>query len=292
MPIQLARLGLRRRACVLAILIMTAANGTFAIDDPTEPAKLFEPREFAGKTEATQGQVLKYRLLKPLDFDPSEKYPLVVFFHGAGERGMDNTAQLVHGMADFCDPEVRKKFPCYVLAPQCPKDQKWADVDWTQAEVTRPKHTAVSMQLSLDLIDEMLEHSAVDPRRVYITGLSMGGYGTWDALSRRPKLFAAAVPICGGGDLATADVLASTPIWCFHGAKDNVVDVELSRQMVASIKAAGGQPLYTEYPEATHNSWTATYANRDMIEWMFQQRRPATSEAQEQPKMREQPSPK
>lgn len=262
---------------LLLIVLFSIAGAGFvnAQDDPqaqkatNTPERLFEPREFVGEN----GETLKYRLLKPQDYSPSKRYPLVVFLHGAGERGDDNLAQLKHGMRDFCDPELRTKFPCYVLAPQCPKGQKWADVDWTRSSVTLPDAISPSMNLVFAVVDTMLEDAAIDKNRIYITGLSMGGYGTWDAMYRRPEMFAAALPICGGGDTVTAKKIHQIPTWCFHGDQDRAVRVEFSRDMIAALKAAGGQPKYTEYPGVGHDSWTTTYANPQVHQWMFSQRR-------------------
>ncbi|MGN6136555.1 MAG: prolyl oligopeptidase family serine peptidase [Aureliella sp.] len=246
-----------------------------------DPEKLFEPREFVG----SNGQTLKYRLLKPAPYDAERKYPLVIFLHGAGERGSDNVAQLKHGMAEFCKAKWRDKYPCYVLAPQCPEGQKWSDVDWSAPHSELPAKTSQSMQLVFDLVDTMIKDAAVNDNRVIITGLSMGGYGTWDALARRPSLFAAAVPICGGGDPKTADRFAQVPIWCFHGDQDQAVPVSRSREMVEALKAAGGHPKYTEYPGVGHNSWAQTYADPAVLEWLFTQLRrdttPTTAEQKE-----------
>jgi predicted peptidase len=243
---------------------ITKAQGT------EDPAKMFEPREFAGEG----GKVLKYRLLKPLGYNPNKSYPLVIFLHGAGERGSDNMAQLRHGMADFCKTARREKNPCYVIAPQCPENEKWADIDWSaEGPIKMPAEASESMKLTLALVDAMLEDAAIDKNRIYITGLSMGGYGTWDAIARRPDFFAAAVPICGGGDPTTAEKIKNIPISCFHGDKDQAVVVEKSRVMIEAIKEAGGAPLYTEYPEVGHDSWTQTYANEATHNWLFSQRR-------------------
>ncbi len=235
-----------------------------------DPAKLFEPREFASEG----GKVLKYRLLKPLGYNPNKSYPLVIFLHGAGERGADNVAQLKHGVADFCKLSRREKNPCYVIAPQCPTGEKWADIDWSaQGAIKMPAEASDSMKLTLAVVDAMLEDAAIDKNRIYITGLSMGGYGTWDAIARRPQFFAAAVPICGGGDPSTAETLKSIPIWCFHGDEDKAVAVEKSRIIINAIKATGGSPRYTEYPGVGHDSWSQTYRNDEMHDWLFAQRR-------------------
>lgn len=234
-----------------------------------DPEKLFEPREFVG----SDGKTLNYRLLKPHPYNADRKYPLVIFLHGAGERGADNTAQLKHGMADFCKAKWREKYPCYVVAPQCPADKKWVEVEWSAASHVMPEKTSDTMLLVLELADTMIRDSAVNDNRIYMTGLSMGGYGTWDVLARRPGFFAAAVPICGGGDPQTAAKFAHVPLWCFHGEKDNVVPVSRSRDMINALKAAGGSPKYTEYPGVTHNSWAPTYADPKLFEWMFTQLR-------------------
>ncbi len=246
--------------------IALSQTASQAIEDPKQ---LFEPREFVGAS----GKALKYRLLKPLNFNPDKRYPLVIFLHGAGERGSDNTVQLVHGMGEFCKKSRRESYPCYVIAPQCPKDEKWADVDWSQPNVTMPKQISSSMQLTFELIDSMVTDAAIDKNRIYMTGLSMGGYGTWDAIARRPDFFAAALPICGGADVTTADKIKHIPIFCFHGEKDGVVVPELSRRMIDALKAAGGDPKYTEYPGVGHDSWTQTYRNEDVLAWLFAQRR-------------------
>jgi predicted peptidase len=243
-----------------------------------EPAQLFEPLEYAGES----GKVLRYRLLKPLDGNSSQRYPLVIFLHGAGERGDDNVSQLKHAMAEFCKPERRRSYPCYVLAPQCPKEERWADIDWTKKAVEFPNRASDSLQLVFEVVDNLLADVNVDRDRIYITGLSMGGYGSWDAMARRPDFFAAAMPICGGGDPATAARIKHIPIACFHGGADEVVIPEKSRAIVEAIKAAGGAPLYTEYPGVGHDSWTQTYANEENFRWLFQQRRMPTSSSEKE----------
>jgi predicted peptidase len=235
-----------------------------------DPQKMFEPRDFADQA----GNVLKYRLLKPANYNPNQKYPLVIFLHGAGERGNDNKIQLVHGMKDFLDAERRKSMPCYVLAPQCPAGKKWVEVDWSSDTSTIPEKVSDSLGLTIELVKSMIETAAVDPNRIYITGLSMGGYGTWDALARHPEMFAAAAPICGGGDPSTVARFKNIPLWAFHGDEDKAVKVERTRAMIEALKTAGGEPKYTEYPGVGHDSWTATYKNPEFHQWLFTQRRP------------------
>jgi predicted peptidase len=205
------------------------------------------------------GGEMPYRLMKPEGYDPKKSYPLVVFLHGAGERGKNNENQLVHGVRDFAKAEHRKKYPCFLIAPQCP-----AGSFWTKKEPER---------LVLELIPALRKEFSIDARRIYITGLSMGGYGTWDLLARRPELFAAAVPICGGGNPKMAERFAKVPIWAFHGDKDGAVPVASSREMIAAIEKAGGKPKYTEYKGVGHDSWTQTYRDEKMFAWLFEQKK-------------------
>lgn len=257
-------------------MAMFAAGNAFA-DDPNQPAKpadpfaAFEVNEFA----ASDGKTLKFRQLNPPKLEESKKYPLVIFLHGAGERGDDNQAQLKHGMAKFVSSEVREKFPCYVIAPQCPTGEQWVNVPWSADKHKNPEKPSGAMGRVLEVVDAYVKNLPVDADRIYITGLSMGGYGTWDAIARRPNFFAAAMPICGGGDSSDVSAYKSLPIWAFHGDKDTAVKVERTRAMIEALKAAGGEPKYTEYPGVGHDSWTATYNNDEVIAWLFAQKREA-----------------
>lgn len=229
---------------------------------------LYEARTFKGST----GE-LNYRLLKPKDYDPSKKYPLVIFFHGAGERGSDNAKQLVHGAKDFASDANREKYPCFVIAPQCPDGQQWVNVPWSDDKHTMPKEPSKPMALALELLDTFPKEFSIDTNRIYATGLSMGGFGTWDIIQRRPEFFAAAAPICGGGDVAGAKSLVKLPIWVFHGDSDGAVKTQRSRDMVAALKAAGGSPKYTEYEKTGHDSWSPTYRDPKFMEWLFSQKK-------------------
>lgn len=228
--------------------------------------------------EDASGKKLQYRLLSPAGYDSpanaEKRYPLVLFLHGAGERGDDNKAQLVHGCKEFLKAENRKKYPCFVLAPQCPKDEKWADVDWSSNSHTITKAPAESMRMTIEVLAKLQKEFRIDKSRLYLTGLSMGGYGTWDLLARKPKMFAAAIPICGGADESTAPKISHIPIWVFHGDKDTAVKVERSRRMVEALQKAGGSPCYTEYAGVGHDSWTRTYASGLVLDWLFAQRLP------------------
>lgn len=236
----------RRHALLLAILLTAAAGSAQSAAERTEA------RTFTG-SKAT----LAYRLFTPPDAGPDRTFPLVLFLHGAGERGDDNAAQLRHGVGEFLRPARQEANPCFVVAPQCPSGRWWDPV------------------LLQEFADAMAALPGVDPDRVYLTGLSMGGYATWHLLGSRPELFAAAIPICGGGQAATAPAFATVPVWAFHGDADPVVKVDLSRTMVEALRTAGGDPKYTEYPGVRHDSWTRTYRDDEVHQWLFAQRRRA-----------------
>lgn len=220
------------------------------------------------------GTRLPYRLLRPLQVEPGRRYPLVVFLHGMGERGNDNDRQLTHGLAEFVRDDRRTKYPCFVVAPQCPDDQMWVNLPARDAPHAMAEQPTGPMRLTMELVTSLTRELPIDPKRLYVVGLSMGGFGVWDILQRHPRTFAAAVPVCGGGDIALADRIKAVPVWVFHGARDTVVLPARSRDMVAALKEAGGSPRYTEYPEVGHDSWTAAFASDELLAWLFDQRIP------------------
>jgi len=252
---------------LLAALAVTAGESA----RPVDPAvAAFEARTY---TDA-KGETLLYRILKPENYDAKQKYPLVVFFHGAGERGTDNVAQLKHCVATFIKPEVRTKYPCFVLAAQCPQNQKWVNMDWGNLKGEMLKDPSPSMRKALELIEVLQKEFSIDAKRLYVSGISMGGYATWDVLCRKPEMFAAGIPICGGGDDIKAAVMAKVPVWAFHSDDDKSVKVERTRAMIKAMKDAGGNPKYTEYTGLGHNSWTKAYAEPELLPWLFAQHRP------------------
>jgi len=220
----------------------------------------------------------RYRLLRPAtsagDGRDGRRYPLVLFLHGAGERGDDNVKQLKYLPTWLAEPALRQRHPCFVLVPQCRMDERWVDVSWADVKSSpQPAAATVDLTAATKALDETLLREAVDPARVYLTGLSMGGYGTWDLAARQPERFAAILPICGGGDDDVAARIASLPIWCFHGDADTAVPVERSRSMIAAVKAAGGRPIYSELPGVGHDSWTPAYRDGFVLDWLFSQRK-------------------
>lgn len=222
----------------------------------------------------TQDDFINYRLLVPLNYDSSRSYPLVLFLHGAGERGTENIVPLTHIAPLFVQEKNRRAYPCFVLVPQCREDRRWVEVDWGADAHTIPEEPSISIKLVKELIDLHIDKNnpfnySIDTNRIYITGLSMGGYGTWDMLARYPDMFAAAVPICGGGDEKTAAKIKDIPLWVFHGSLDKVVKPSRSRNMIKAIIEAGGEPSYTEYPRVSHGSWKPAYQEAALLPWLF-----------------------
>lgn len=232
-------------------------------------AELTAPATFA----APNGDVLKYRIHLPSDLPEGARVPLIIFLHGAGERGDDNALQLKHGVTDLIR-FAQTNGQAIVLVPQCPTGQMWVNTNWSSNSHRMPSMPATPMRLVLLLLQDALARLPVDPKRVYVTGISMGGYGTWDLLQRKPELFAAALPICGGGDTELAPKIKQVPIWTFHGDKDGAVPVSRSRDMVAALKACGGKIDYREYAGASHDVWSRTYADPAVLKWLFSQRKP------------------
>lgn len=222
------------------------------------------------------GDTLNYRISYP-DFSESESYPLVIFLHGGGERGNDNRSQLKWGVQNFVTDEALKRYKAIVLAPQSPSDARWSNFEGQFDNREEPLRLADTpskpLQMTMEVVDQIIENFSVDTRRIYITGMSMGGFGTWDAIARWPERFAAAVPVCGGGDPTTAEQIADIPIWATHGADDPTVSPEMSREMINALRKEGAKPGYTEYPGVGHFSWLQTYTDENVMAWLFSQRK-------------------
>ena len=216
-----------------------------------------EPRPL----DETKTDTVHYWLFLPMDYElqsQSGGAPLLLFLHGAGERGDESGAEIakvkIHGPPRLLDhPEFAKKLPCVTVSPQCKNGYTWSPA-----------------QLML-LLDHIEKNYVIDKSRIYITGLSMGGFGTWMCLNESPSRFAAAAPICGGAKLDWAEKLVNVPIWTFHGSQDFLVTLDQTEKMVNAIKKAGGKKiLFTVYEGVGHDSWTQTYSNQLFYDWLFQ----------------------
>ncbi|MGD1839824.1 MAG: dienelactone hydrolase family protein [Thermonemataceae bacterium] len=219
-----------------------------------------------------RGFQLSYRLMPPLQVDTSRRYPLVLGLHGAGSRGESNEKILKHLSPIFLADTNRSKYPCYVLIPQCPKDQQWVTVPWTAASHTLPQQPSEPLAASLALLDSLTKVYPIDTTRLYLIGFSMGGFGVWDAAMRFPYKFAAAIPICGGGDETAAHRIQHLPMWVFHGMLDKTVQPLRSIHMVEKLKQLGGKPRYTWYPTVAHTAWKQAFKEPDLLPWLFRQK--------------------
>ena len=251
-----------RQVIVMSVVALTAASGFAA-----------EPEAHVFKSD---GKELPYRLLKPSDTKNGQKHPLIVFLHGAGERGIDNKKQLVWFWNDkkssvMTRPEVAKE-KAFVIVPQCPEGKRFVEVPWEKGSYKSPE-ISEPLKLTLALVDSFIKEQPIDPDRVYVVGMSMGGYGAFDAVQRRPELFAACVSICGAGDPSKAKDIAHVSVWAFHGADDTAVPVSGSREMIDALKKAGGDPKYTEYAKVGHNSWSPAFEEKEFWNWVFAQKR-------------------
>lgn len=231
--------------------------------------------QFQPASYTINGYNLPYQVMFPDNYDQSQKYPLVIFLHGAGERGKDNEKQLTHGK-DFLINNFHYDYPAIVIAPQCPEDNYWSNVGIhslnnnitfnfsASDKETQPMSTLIS------LINSWLSSGMINKEQVYVGGLSMGGMGTFELLWRMPKTFAGAFPICGGADInKLVSNVKNTAIWMFHGAEDSVVPVKFSQNIYDALEYTDNDIKYTEYPDVNHNSWDEAFQEKHLVFWLF-----------------------
>lgn len=245
---------------IILILFLICATTTFA--------------QFKSASYQLKGHILPYQIMFPENYDAAKRYPLIVFLHGGGERGNDNQKQLTHGKQFLID-NFYSKYPAIVIAPQCPANSYWANVERHQLDKTEfifgvTNDATQPMNTLMALINNWLSSGKVDLTRVYAGGLSMGGMGTFELLWRMPHTFAAAFPICGGADLSKLPLYAqNTAVWVFHGEVDAVVPVENSRSVYKRLKELGADVEYTEYKGVNHNSWDNVFQEKTLGDWLF-----------------------
>lgn len=213
---------------------------------------------------------LPYRLAYPFQYDQKKKYPLLIFLHGSGQRGNDNERQLGN-VSLFIDSLHQTNYACFILVPQCPKNDVWVKFPFFPKSLAATDTPTTTARLCLSLIDDLQKKMPIDQNRIYITGASMGGEGVFDFLTRRPELFAAAIPVCSVSDTSKAFLIKHIPVCAFHGDADKVNDVLYSRIMIDALKKAGGHPVYTEYEGVAHSSWLKAYKEPDLLRWLFNQ---------------------
>lgn len=224
---------------------------------------------------------LRYRVLYPVNYQKEYKYPVIIFLHGSGERGRNNESQLVHGADLFLKPEVRGKYPAIVIFPQCPGDTVWSYFQQTENPDLKQvlafpfqSNPTFPERMVKDLTDDLIKKGEADPNRIYLGGLSLGGFGTYDLLIRYPRYYAAAFSICGACNVSLfARKAKKIPLWIFHGAKDDVVDPAFDRQLFQKLKEANAPVKFTEFPNANHNSWDPAFAEPELLPWLFSQHR-------------------
>jgi len=235
--------------------------------------KLYEKKMFVVNKDT-----LHYRILKPLNYDPGHKYPVHLFLHGAGERGDDNKSQLVHGGKLFLKKDNRLKYNSWVIFPQCPINDRWPSLttdSWDNNDDYFPNNNEINqpnktLGLVIRFMDQFVEKTQVNNQRVYISGLSMGGMGTFEMLHRRPEMFAAATPICGNGNAGLSNLYATkVSLWIFHGSDDKIVKPEYSFKMTRAIIQSGGSPKFTLYENVGHDSWNNAFNESDFLKWIY-----------------------
>jgi len=260
----------RLRVCltVVSLFLISQASASSGVSESMTERLTAESHTIEGVGR------LPFRLYTPKLIEGETVYPLIIFMHGAGERGSDNTSQLKHGVGSIVHFIERFNKPAFVIAPQVADGLQWVDTPWSDDAHVLPRSPSTSMSLLLSLIDLVNHKLPIDRSRIYITGISMGGFGTWDLLMRRPNEFAAAIPICGGGDETSAHLIRDIPVWVFHGGDDQVVKTHRSRNMIQALEGVAGRPRYTEYPGVGHDSWTVTYDNPKVLHWLFEQTLP------------------
>ena len=226
---------------------------------------------------------LPYQLFVPTAAK-NRKVPLVVFFHGAPEAGTDNLSQLRLAQSRaFVSSQNQARFPCFFVAPQAPEgipggDGTWSGLNWRDVTSTQRETPTAPMQLSLDLVRALkAQFPAIDSERVYIVGFSMGAFAVWDAITREPDTFAAAIPVCGGGDPRTVTRIASLPVWAWHDTNDSVIKVARSREMIAAMQLAGGAPRFSQTTGFGHASWIPAFQNPELLPWLFAQKRSSSN---------------
>ncbi|MFQ3598131.1 MAG: prolyl oligopeptidase family serine peptidase [Chloroherpetonaceae bacterium] len=258
---------LLKRLLTRTLLLFVLAGVSFSLCAQQEYSRF--------KTDFFEHRGLKipYRFFTPAVTSSQKTYPLVLYLHGAGERGNDaSNLVLKNGAWEFAKRQTQ--YPCYVLVPQCPKEMKWSPYQKELGYYRLSDTASLIQELLIELLNDVQRRYLVDTSRVYVVGISMGGFGTWELVMRNPSRFAAAVPICGGGDVTQVRRIQHLPIWVFHGTDDQVIPVHWSRTLVDSLKALGSPVQYTEFPNVGHNAWSPAFANEALYEWLFSQKKP------------------
>jgi predicted peptidase len=252
-------MSIRHRIIFLTLSCVVIAVAIIASDPSAEFARNIYESEYGGS--------IPYQFLVPDNLQADRDYPLIVFLHSSGEVGTDNKIQLVNFPIHWINEENKQAYPAYILAPQCPQSSRWVN------SMGKTELPTESMRLTIELIEELLEEHNIDRQRIYVIGISLGGAGVYDIVSRRPDLFAAAVPICGSSSMADVSSMKEVALWIFHGEDDQVVSVSAPRMIVQALEAEGASPRYTEYENAGHGIWGLAYDESEFLPWLFSQQK-------------------
>ncbi len=262
----------------LLILIQLFLLGSFTGCSKDKDFKLvlnkFEPRIF---NDIKYKHPLPYRLFIPDNYNSAKKYPLVLILHSGGWRGVDNQSQIRYAASVLTDDQGQLDKQCFIFVPQCHEKSQWLNIDFKTVPFKNYQQENIPesdvMKMVIEVIHLLEKEFSIDNRRLYITGSSMGGSGTWDIITRYPNLFAAAVPVNGVSDPSTASVVSKMPIWAFHGRKDRISDVKNTRNMINALKENGSICKYTEFKNKGHDISSLVYNSEELIHWIFLQKK-------------------
>lgn len=270
-------------ATALALCLLASLPFSFALPATAQKEAIDVTSLFSAEIYTDGDATLPYRIYLPEDYDPAYTYPLIFFFHGAGERGNDNAKQLKNAIGQMFSSPDSPVYGCIVVAPQCPAGKQWVNVpSWQESQYSTDEIAeSEELKLVLKLLDELKGTYSIDGDCVYATGLSMGGYATWDLLVRHTDLFAAGIPVCGGADYRYAQKLKDVPIYTFHGLQDPTVPYRGTEKMVSEIRASGGEEIvYVTYPEGNHFIWEDAFSTEGLYDWLLTKRLSDRSKAE------------
>lgn len=257
-----------RLACISLVLALASSAYGFRPYGTNDLASLTVPAAYS----PGRGTSLRYRIFVPdIPQTATNGVPLVLFLHGSGECGTNNVSQLTHGVGGLVWWS-RNREPAIVVAPQAPPFTAWSPVFFRLRDAQMPLSTPPMISLLKGLLDDICERYPVDAKRILVTGISLGGYGTWDMVLRYPGYFAGAIPVCGAGDPLMADSAAKTPLWIFHGERDANVPNRFDRAMVSRLWERDAPVRYTEYPDSGHGIWGRVYSDDVVMKWFFSRR--------------------
>lgn len=287
----------RYRPCMRSALIVWAVAASSAAMEAgaQSPDAVLVPGATMGSVSVRVGEqslTMPYRLMEPSEMDAGETFPLVVFLHGSGERGTDGDLALKYIGPALATREMRTKHPCFVLAVQCPRDRAWVETGPRSMNPTMTEQPSMAIRGVMAALDQVIRDKPIDRHRIYLTGISLGGYGAWDLAMRRPDVFAAVVPICGGGDPTKAPLLKDVPVQVWHGSLDSSVPVARSRDMVKALQDAGASVDYREIKDGGHEAWIPAYLPTGAIAFMFGHVREAAAPTPTEPAMRKDDGPR